>query len=54
MGPFKKYVHCEGVGGTPKMFENVKGERGLQSLPRKNSACTVIHTCGKIIACDVV
>ena len=54
MGPFRKYVHSEGSRGTSKVHENVKGERGLQSLPRKNSACTVIRTCGKIYACDVV
>ena len=62
MGPFKKHVQghsksiyaLKGVGGTSKVHENGKGESGLQSLPRKNSVCTVICTCGKIYACDVV
>ena len=44
----------KGVGSTPKVYENVKRERGLQSMPRKKHACTVIRTCGKIYACDIV
>ena len=29
-----------------------RGE-SMQALPRKDSACTVIHMCGKIYTCDV-
>ena len=34
MGPLK---NSEGAGGTPRVYKNVKEERGLQSFPRKKT-----------------